>query len=483
MTKIHPYYITDHEAYAQPVYSAVCYENGDLKAVQMKKDSPQEEPENVEDLTLIQRFSRTRCFVLTSTSLMIIYGILSVVFDWLWVDDMVKAEQSLVFGQPPVYMIVLLVIVAVAGTISFMAEIVNLVETTFFDNELLDGNLSQLLSLFVEEIPQITLNVLLAACHEIPISTFQMVKAGLVFIGSSVRLTKVTVLVCTVKKRKAKRGIFPCLVRTIIYAACLYVFCGGILTFIFTYTLHPEEDSLGIKIPSTILSKSYDGARYFYKSGIYFSHPSFQGCSEDPDDTQWIQLQPLMDFREGEETVMEVLYVYNNETSLISITTLSSSSCFRTNHPVGNTTSCHVLPQDLTACSPQGNFTEFFSGVTILFVFQEVEPTRTLVFGDITFKGIVEQNTSCAVLTSDKWGHLHGENALSEYHGQLQYFKTRENINDTFSFRLTQEGQFEHFSQKKHLLNVTQAWLTGYHDCEMSGSLAPNPSDAIDVKC
>ena len=32
------------------------------------------------------------------------------------------------------------------------------------------------------------------------------------------------------------------------------------------------------KPPSTLIDKTYDNGRYFYKSGVYFSHPVFHDC-------------------------------------------------------------------------------------------------------------------------------------------------------------------------------------------------------------
>ena len=45
----------------------------------------------------------------------------------------------------------------------------------------------QVLSLFLEEVPSVTLNLLLAQCREVPVSYYQLAKAGFQMLGSGFR--------------------------------------------------------------------------------------------------------------------------------------------------------------------------------------------------------------------------------------------------------------------------------------------------------
>ena len=54
-------------------------------------------------------------------------------------------------------------------------------------NTLKYGDFSQMITLLVDEVPSITLSLLLARCREVPISYYQLAKAALTMFGSAFR--------------------------------------------------------------------------------------------------------------------------------------------------------------------------------------------------------------------------------------------------------------------------------------------------------
>ncbi|ELU08411.1 hypothetical protein CAPTEDRAFT_202749, partial [Capitella teleta] len=118
-----------------------------------------EEPDN-----LIAKFARRPVLTICITCGLVGYGIFNIVFDWLWVDDMLKAEEGLVFGPPSSQITGTLIWIATIGTISFSFEIFNAVWKVLRGNVVVHEDLNQILSLFLEEVPSVTLNFLLAAC-------------------------------------------------------------------------------------------------------------------------------------------------------------------------------------------------------------------------------------------------------------------------------------------------------------------------------
>ncbi|ELU16662.1 hypothetical protein CAPTEDRAFT_199417 [Capitella teleta] len=123
MPNIYPYFITDHQAYSSSLATIACYDNGDLKAVHFE-DKPPEPEINPNALLGERRWLKVAMAFIS-------YGVMSVVFDWLWVDDMLRCQM------------------------------IDIIEKTFYNDEMMMGEtLSQILSLFIEEIPQITLKLM-----------------------------------------------------------------------------------------------------------------------------------------------------------------------------------------------------------------------------------------------------------------------------------------------------------------------------------
>ena len=70
-------------------------------------------------------------------------GIFNVVFDWLWVSDMLNAESSLVFGQPSDGVIGVMITIATVGTVVVVAESANLIMKTWCDKLIMQENKAQ----------------------------------------------------------------------------------------------------------------------------------------------------------------------------------------------------------------------------------------------------------------------------------------------------------------------------------------------------
>ena len=228
------------------------------------EEDDMDEPDNV-----VTKFLRRPVLTVCISIGLVGYGIFNIVFDWLWVDDMLKAQEGLVFGPPSSQIVATLIWIASIGTISFMFEIFNAVWKVVRGVVIVHEDLNQILSLFLEEVPSVTLNFLLAACREVPVSYYQMVKAALAMVGACIRCLKVRITFLRVRRRKdSVNGSIPLILRCLILASCAYLVAGSIMTWIYTYSPKSDEDSSGIKLPLNLVSKSYDSAKYFYKAGI-----------------------------------------------------------------------------------------------------------------------------------------------------------------------------------------------------------------------
>ena len=447
----------------------------ELLTMEELEEEDMDEPENI-----VGRFLKRPCLTVCITCGLVGYGIFNIVFDWLWVDDMLKAEKGLVFGPPSSQITGTMIWIATIGTVTFLLEITNAIWKVLRGTVIIHEDLNQILSLFLEEVPAVTLNFLLAACREVPISYYQMVKAGLAMVGASIRCLKVLVKFMTVRRREdTKKGLIPFVLRCIILAACAYLLAGSIMTWVYTYSPGADEDSSGIKLPPNLVSKSYDSAKYLYKAGFYLSHPWFNDCNENNStwnagpNANWMKLESLVRFEESADGVMTVEYHYNEDESVIVTTLDGEENCFRTTLP-----GCVIdRLADCQSVHAGYNFT------SLEFKFEVIEYTKTLVFGDIRFKAILidADGLGCEELNVDHVGFITSTNATE---GQLQYFKSRAHVNDTSIFVESANSTTLSFYRYPHdVFNVTDVWETGYYRCEMTGSLAPNQGHNIDIAC
>lgn len=239
--------------------------------------------------------------------------------------------------------------------------------------------------------------------------------------------------------------------------------------------------------PGTIWEKSYDNGRYFYKSGVYLSHPSYSQCNNtvgwNETRVNWIKLDSITDFFAVDENIeVEAYFYYNDTTNFIIVknkgTTGQIDECYVTD--TSDPTNCPVTYYD---CEPP-NLSQV-SMEALAFSFRPQEKSKTLVFGDIKFRGSYNYMEGSVLrnedMDVDEWGFLKAQGRIL---GQLQYFKlTSENYNDTNAFfQDMMTSPYHHYQLDHELANVTDVWLTGYDKCKMTGSLSPNiDRDNIDV--
>ena len=249
------------------------------------------------------------------------------------------------------------------------------------------------------------------------------------------------------------------------------------LVFLYTFTEPPAEgEDIGdFRPPDTIYDKSYDNGRYLYRSGVYFSHPSFAGCrgnniSWSDRSINWIKLEGIYNIQlTGDELGSVVTFYYNTTVNYIHVATeFKPEVCYLTELP-----SCNISELADCASIPSG-----LDDIQIKFI--ATDRTKTIVFGDIKAKALIDEGTCHEMHLGDD-GYLSVQN---DKKAQIQYFQATPGTNETFTYLTnnTVEG-FSHYKVGEDLNYVVDVWLTGYKMCEMSGSLRPNPDPDLNLEC
>ena len=95
----------------------------------------------------------------------------------------------------------------IIGTCAYIIEITGEILVNCGGRRLLDEQIMSLITMFVDEVPNVTLNVMLAACREVPTSYYALIKAVLNMIGAFIRSIKVIRGYFSTRKRGGKTGI------------------------------------------------------------------------------------------------------------------------------------------------------------------------------------------------------------------------------------------------------------------------------------
>ena len=104
--------------------------------------------------------------------------------DWLLYADVSLAEQGLVYGPPGRAAVHALLAFSIVGILTFLFEVINLWWEVFRNNSWLDTDLVSALTIWIEDLPQISINVYIAMCREDPISVFQLSKASIILLST-----------------------------------------------------------------------------------------------------------------------------------------------------------------------------------------------------------------------------------------------------------------------------------------------------------
>ena len=95
------------------------------------------------DFNFLQRLRRRPIMLICVYCGIIGYGIFGIVFDWLWVSDMLGVEKGLVFGPSDDALVTTLIVIASVGTVSFFFEIADFTKKVYTGEPLFDEDISQ----------------------------------------------------------------------------------------------------------------------------------------------------------------------------------------------------------------------------------------------------------------------------------------------------------------------------------------------------
>ena len=95
------------------------------------------------DYNFLQRLRRRPLILVCTYCGVIGYSVFSVVFDWLWVSDMLGVEKGLVFGPSSNAFVIQLIVIASIGTVSFICDIADFTKKIYTGETAIDEDNTQ----------------------------------------------------------------------------------------------------------------------------------------------------------------------------------------------------------------------------------------------------------------------------------------------------------------------------------------------------
>lgn len=399
--------------------------------------------------------------------------------DWLLYHDIVAAREGLVFGHFEDSLIKTQLAFSILGLCLFLFEIgmlgLNLARD---DLPIILLDVAALLVIWMEDVPQIIINVIIVACRDQPISVVQIIKASVCMFGALMKLVIAIVRFCY-WKRKEKIGSEGTQrvnkwVRIITFPGILLIIIGSVLVFTFTQlTWDNAEGSLKFQNPRRILDGEYNTNKYFDQVGVYVNMASQNGGPNvDMTTNEWIRLVDIDDFRERKSSIVTHVVFGLGATKFLSIQKPPGSLA------IANFSECYVkngaswdFQRSLAGCSIVNQPT-----VSAVIKLSFVEPKGHLLLGDIEYNAQIYQDTNCNSV-------IVPATPLPEI--SLRYFKSRLPLMSGNHHLVAQEALSESkfFSSSSNLQPIDEIWKTGFLGCKFTGKSQPTYNGDITVPC
>ena len=408
--------------------------------------------------------------------------------DWLLFAELSKIEIGLVYGPLDEYLVLIFLIICSLSSVAFIFEILNLLRELCTGNPLLDLDLVSAINIWLCDVSMIIINIVIALCHDEPVSVFQLTKAALIIIAVFIRIA---VPLAWIYVRQSEPGYFGEKFRKSVYRAvssagiCLML-TGSVTILIFTHTISSDEGTFQFRFPQQIWEGKPIFNKYFTDVGIYFNHNNLKFKFLSQQEQYWIKVADLEEFYAEENINVKISYSATGGTiqklviNSYNTTGQRYKECYDINY-AGNQAKLNLLLD----CSP--NF--LTDSEEIVFRFIYIAPHVHLLLGDIIFNAKYRKGGLCYGLEGNNTQLYNTK--TQELVGQLAYMKY-----DTQAFeghRLVQRNSTSRtvlstidspqYNTQHILSEATEVWKTGIYGCACRGQKGPTMNSSLPLSC
>ncbi|XP_060072682.1 uncharacterized protein LOC132552517 [Ylistrum balloti] len=449
----------------------------------------EDDPDIVEEITRIGHCAKLRhnfCFKTFIFFVVMALNAVDMIADWLLFRDIFQIQEGLVYGPPDNAITYSLLTFSIIGTFTFVFEVVNLWWEIYRKNPWINADLASAVTIWIEDIPQIIINLFIALCREEAISYFQLVKASVIIASIIIRIIVSLIHYCS-KKNLAelndhtKTSCRHVTYRFFIMIGLLGIFSCSVAVFFLTQFERTEDGNIKFNLPKSVFEGQYNEERYFKNVSIYLHHPliGFDNGNVDSNDVNWIRLISLYDVRKKDTEIFKLEYDQTRTKIVI----------WQTNHSgtlVVN--DCYTLDRTAKTVTRASSCVSHITGQKSAFIFKfefVKKKIPTLIFGDVRFNLIVKENGVCHGPSTSLVTKLRDrrDKTTNQIHPVIHYYRTNNVAEDHHLLWTSGASGARFYKNQADLIDIATVWRTGFNYCDSTGSLAPHIYTGIDVDC
>jgi hypothetical protein len=428
-------------------------------------------------------------FKLMTFCLVVLFDIADVFSVWSLFSDVVHVKRGLVFGPPEMGIIYALLFFSMLGTGTFSIEIINVWLEIFRNNPLIDPELLSVLTIWIEDVPQITINIFIALCREDAISYYQIIKAGVIIFGGFIRVLMGFLRFgdrqgqSDAVKATEKTGLLHSIYRFLIILGLFNLFFSSLIVCFLTLFQRTADGNLQFGTPKELFHGNYDRAKFFNNVSIYLNLPIL-GYDNTTDNTtlNWVRLTSIHDIKEKNGDTFKLTYDNMTNTkftlwqSTLDKSTMKTKECF------------FIDREDKTLLKGPDDCVSFLEDEMTdswIIHFKLIpEKIPELIFGDIHYNTLFMDENECRNITLQPVNDINDiTDKQNRRHPVIHYFRTKQNVSETNHLVWESPTTPRFFNQETDLINITSIWKTGFGFCESTGSLAPHRNSSMHVDC
>lgn len=392
-----------------------------------------------------------------------------IICDWLMYYEISGLQQGLVFGPFSENVVNSLFVFCCIGSFIYILDLVFGIIDLKWDELFPLWLLSALnvLNIWVEDVPQILLNVYIAGCREEAVTILQMVKAVATLVEVVTNISVAIAKTCYTKFKSNKSNENGKWLAIPIGIGLTVMFIGSILVFTLTHFYLDSGNKIKFYNPTSFYAGNYDSHKYLNKSGIHMNFDPGQTNIVNMDSTQWIKLIDVTDVTSGETGTVVVSVKYDSSpntrlwiqsTTSAVVTSADKSICYDT-----STTPFPVV----TTCATDLPATAATTSVVFRFVY--MTPSGATPLGDIIYNYRVYEG-NCVTTSSVPMF-------------SLAYYNVESDVDGAFPLVAVSSTTGKYYSPWDTLEDISESWKTGHFGCRPTGRTAPKLDTGIIVPC
>lgn len=408
--------------------------------------------------TCCWRFINTRPGKYVKFYVLFLFDILNLIVDWYFYLKVELIKPGLVYGPPEPLIRQIIFGFCCISIVSFFIETIQNADDLCEKKKIsfLTQSLSNFLVIVFEDIPLLSLNLIITLCRDGEPTIISVAKASIVIFAVIIRFVLIVVLNWFMDSKKTRLSIFFDMLSTI----------GIFIMAILSVTIHllnnfPTSAQGVIELPNPIHFNhmSYATNKYLKDIGIFCQWP----IDSVQEEASYLWLSDITDVTEVKKLNVKIRsdISLNKEKYTLCVEKFNKNICYKFENG-----QFKILGED-------GNFLK-----SNVFDFYEIELIKEPAQGNKYKLGFISLNVNRIELNKNGTRTCSKINPTSVLYAKDKDFSN----SDETSFLKQNANNFVLFSNKD-LLTVDKIWFTGIFKCKMSGDLGPKLNQKNDTNC